>query len=54
MTPSFVDIQQQEKEFKESEDLTYSANGKWFIDRRERAGPQGPEHHLQRLDRSLG
>jgi hypothetical protein len=32
-----VDIQQQEQEFQDKEDQTFASNGKWFIERRERA-----------------
>lgn len=35
---SLVDIQLQEHDFKTKQDQTYSDNGSWFIERRERAG----------------
>lgn len=35
---SFLDIQVQEQDFKSRQDQTYGPNGKWFIERRERAG----------------
>jgi hypothetical protein len=35
---SFIDIQQQEHEFKTKQDQTYGDDSKWFIERRERAG----------------
>jgi hypothetical protein len=34
---SLIDIQQQEQEFQDKEDQTFASNGKWFIERRERA-----------------
>jgi hypothetical protein len=35
---SFLDIQQEEQDFKAKQDQSYASNGKWFIERRERAG----------------
>lgn len=35
---SFRDIQEQEQDFKAKQDHTFGENGKWFIERRERAG----------------
>ena len=35
---TFTDIQKEELDFKSKEDQTFGSNGKWFIERRERAG----------------